>query len=412
VPSREDVTSGPQLAHFVDLSMGYYYALAVTSEGRVIGWGSDNEGQSTPPSWFANHTFRRVSAGVWHSAALTVQGEVLAWGSNNNGRASIPPLPPGVTYIDFACAMHHTILVRSDGQAAFCGPNFSGEGTIPPLPPGVTYVACDAHEFRSMLLRSDGQVVSFGEWFGNQHAVPPLPAGLVYTEIGAGWGFGAAVRSDGAAVVWGGLNQTGAGNLALPTLPFGVYYVEVDGGYRHLSLRRSDGKVEVCGRVLLTLAEVPALDPGTSYTQISSGYDIAGGRVAAQSTYVGIVPGCAGTRPATRLVPRDTPKIGRTLEVTLFDLPMHAAVMVMGWSQTSPQSLDGLGMPGCAAHISLDAAMGVVGQNNQAKWLLPIPDQPTLLGITFYNQALVLDPQANAFGAVVSDAAEGVVGDR
>jgi len=412
VPSRDDVTHGAQQAHFIDQSVGYLYSLAVTSEGRVVGWGSDNEGQSTPPPWLANHVVRRASAGVWHSAAMTQQGEVFAWGNNNNGRASIPPLPPGVTYVDLACALHHTILVRSDGQAVACGPNFSGEGTIPPLPPGVTYVACDAHEYKSMLLRSDGQAVSFGESVGNQHAVPPLPTGLTYTDIGAGWGFGAAIRSDGSALVWGNTNQNGIGNRALPVLPFGVYYVEVDGGYTHFSLRRSDGRVEVCGRVVLTLNAVPALDPGTSYTQISSGYDIAGGRVAAQSTYVGIVPGCAGTRPATRLVPRDTPKIGRTLEVTLFDLPTSTAVMVMGFTQTTPQPLASLGMPGCAAHISIDAAMGLAGTGNQAKWLLPIPDQPLLLGVTFYNQALVLDPQANAFGAVVSDAAEGVVGDR
>lgn len=412
VPSREDATVGAPQAHFVDLAVGREHALAVTSEGRVVGWGIDYDGQATVPAWFANYTFRRVSAGVWHSAAMTVQGEVFGWGGNSNGRASIPPLPPGVTYVDFACSSQHTILVRSDGQAAFCGPNFYGQGTIPPLPPGVTYVACDAHEGKSVLLRSDGQVLSIGVWDGNQNLVPPPPPGLVYTEIGAGAGFNAAIRSDGTAVAWGNVQWTGAGKRPLPTLPWGVYYVEVDGGYRHLSLRRSDGRVEVCGLVYLTLNAVPALDPGTSYVQISSGYDIAGGRVGAQSTYVGVVPGCAGSRPPARLVPRDTPKIGRTLEVTLFDLPASVAVMVMGFTRTAPQSLAGLGMPGCEAHVSLDGMAALVGQNHQAKWLLPIPDQPSLLGLTFYNQALVFDPQANAFGAVVSDTAEARVGDR
>jgi len=412
VPSRDDVTIGAQQAHFIDLAVGHTHALAVTSEGRVTGWGLDNEGQATVPGWLVAHTVRRVRAGVWHSVAMTGQGEVFAWGNNSNGRASIPPLPPGVTYVDFACAAQHTILVRSDGQAAFCGPNQFGEGGIPLLPPGVTYVACDAHEGKSVLLRSDGQMLSFGLEYGTENNVPALPPGLSYTEIAAGSGFNGAIRSDGTAVVWGNTNSIGPGNRALPTLPFGVYYVEIDCGYRHTSLRRSDGKIEVCGRVLLTLDKVPALDPGTSYTQINSGYDIVGGRVAAQSTYVGIVPGCAGTRPSTRLVPRDTPKIGRTLEVTLFDLPTSTAVMVMGFAQTTPQPLASLGMPGCAAHISIDAAMGLAGTGNQAKWLLPIPDQPLLLGVTFYNQALVLDPQANAFGAVVSDTAEGVVGDR
>ncbi|HEX5095889.1 MAG TPA: hypothetical protein VFX21_07750 [Acidimicrobiia bacterium] len=46
----------------------------------------------------------------------------------------------------------------------------------------------------------------------------------------------------------------------------------------------------------------------------------------------------------------------------------------------------------------------------QAVWELPIPEVAVLVGVHFYNQALVLDPGANPFGAVVSDAAEGVVG--
>jgi hypothetical protein len=46
-----------------------------------------------------------------------------------------------------------------------------------------------------------------------------------------------------------------------------------------------------------------------------------------------------------------------------------------------------------------------------ATFRLPIPGVPALVGLKFYNQALVLDPGAgNVIGAVVSEAAEGVVG--
>ena len=39
------------------------------------------------------------------------------------------------------------------------------------------------------------------------------------------------------------------------------------------------------------------------------------------------------------------------------------------------------------------------------------PDQPSVVGVRFYNQAIVLDVGAgNPFGAVMSDAREGVVG--
>ena len=39
-----------------------------------------------------------------------------------------------------------------------------------------------------------------------------------------------------------------------------------------------------------------------------------------------------------------------------------------------------------------------------------IPDDPGLVGITFHQQAFVLDPSGNALGAVMSDATTAVVG--
>ena len=43
---------------------------------------------------------------------------------------------------------------------------------------------------------------------------------------------------------------------------------------------------------------------------------------------------------------------------------------------------------------------------------MPIPPARSLIGLHFYSQAVVLDPGANAMSLVMSDAAEGVVGDR
>ncbi len=65
---------------------------------------------------------------------------------------------------------------------------------------------------------------------------------------------------------------------------------------------------------------------------------------------------------------------------------------------------------GCTWQVALDATGPIVGNGGQAVWELPIPDLPSLVGLVFYNQALVLDPAANTLGAVVSDVAMGVVG--
>lgn len=105
------------------------------------------------------------------------------------------------------------------------------------------------------------------------------------------------------------------------------------------------------------------------------------------------------------------PKICQTLKLTLFDIPVDVALLTMGFgTPASPVSLQGFGMPGCSLAINMDAIAGLVGANHQAVFQLPIPNKPPLVGLRFYHQALVLDPAANGFGAVVSGAAEGVIG--
>jgi hypothetical protein len=135
-------------------------------------------------------------------------------------------------------------------------------------------------------------------------------------------------------------------------------------------------------------------------------------RVGPTSTYIAYGQGCAGSRPATRLVPRDTPHVGKTLEVRLFDLPEHAAFITFGWNRhPTPISLQPLGMPGCQQYATIDAHAFLMGNHHTALYRLPIPNLPGLVGLRFHNQALVLDRAANnALGAVVSDAAEAVVG--
>jgi hypothetical protein len=248
-----------------------------------------------------------------------------------------------------------------------------------------------------------------------QHNVPPLAPGLQYVDLAASRTYEAALRSDGQVALWGAPVGSGFWWVPPPPLPWGVSYVEADGGDQITALRRSDGTVVVCGYyggLYLPQWTAPPLEPGTSYGDIGLGYHTVSARVGPTSTYVSFAPGCAGSLQATRLIPRDTPRIGKTHQVTLFDLPVNVAIMVMGWQRFStPISLSLLGMPGCALHTSIDGAALLAGQNGQAKWFLPIPNQPSLVGLHFFNQALVFDPAAgNPFGAVVSDAAEGVIG--
>jgi hypothetical protein len=68
-------------------------------------------------------------------------------------------------------------------------------------------------------------------------------------------------------------------------------------------------------------------------------------------------------------------------------------------------------MPGCRLAVSLDVEVLVAGASGSATLSVPIPPVPSLVGASFYLQAIVADPNAgNALGLVLSDAGTAVVG--
>jgi hypothetical protein len=287
------------------------------------------------------------------------------------------------------------------------GDNSYGACNIPALANNVQYVAVDGERYKTMLLRSDGAIVTVGNTSHGELNVPVLPAGVEYVAIACGEFHNVALRSDGLVEHWGLPNTDD-----FPPLPTGVVYVEINAGTRHSLARRSDGQVVVESQNnFANFADlVPPLSPGESYVEVGCQSDENAARLGPTSTYVAFASGCSGSRLATRLIPRDTPRIGKVHQVTLFDLPQNIAFMVFGWNRVGPISLAQYGMPGCLQHVSIDAAAFLAGANNQARFELPIPNMPGLVGLHFFNQAIVPDPAANALGAVVSDAAEGVIG--
>lgn len=403
---------GEPLARYVDGSAGFYHALLVLSDGSLQVFGEYTQGgiPQLPPGL----RYVRAKAGASHDLALRSDGMLVGWGDNSIGQCAVPALPPGTRYVDFALSSGHSVALRSDGVAVAFGNNASGECNVPALPAGTTYTDVAANRWKTILLRSDGQVLCLGDTSYNQGIVPVPPPGVHYVQVAActNGTYSAALRSDGEVVIWYYPAPNYWPSCSLPALPPGVVYVEIEGGYHHFALRRSDGQIVTAGSIGNGEDRVPPLDPGTSYAQVCTSGVVTAGRVGPTCTYVSIATGCAGSRAATRLIPRDTPRIGATLEVRLFDLPQDAAVLVLGWRRLAvPQSLAGFGMPGCALAIGVHRAFFLGGTGNQTVLHMRIPDVPALVGMHFYHQAFVFDPAAgNPLGAVVSDAAEGVIG--
>ncbi|MEU8543495.1 Ig-like domain repeat protein [Streptomyces sp. NPDC048717] len=185
------------------IAAGRYHSLAVTSDGRVFAWGYNYWGQlgngttgvepnPTPVETDlpAGIEATAVAAGDSHSLALTSDGRVLGWGADYNGQLgdgmynffpnptpieTLLPAGTRVTAIDAATSGNHSLAVTSDGHALGWGADASGQlgiGTTaasrptpiePDLPAGarVTAVAAGAHH--SMWLTSTGAVYTSGD---------------------------------------------------------------------------------------------------------------------------------------------------------------------------------------------------------------------------------------------------------
>jgi len=128
--------------------------------------------------------------------------------------------------------------------------------------------------------------------------------------------------------------------------------------------------------------------------------------------------GCATSAGQSRIRSSDGrgPRLGNTL-VTLIDGVPSASpglFAIIGLERTStvlgplPLDLGPYGMPGCNLHVRDDV---VLFHGGAVSFAMVIPNAPYLLGLGFYQQAVILDPLlANPLRAAISDAAAAIIG--
>ena len=193
-------------------------------------------------------------------------------------------------------------------------------------------------------------------------------------------------------------------------------FVSVSAGGAHTVARRSDGKIVAWGSDLQHQSTVQPPPPGLGHVAAIAAFRHTMTHIGLPSRYVIFGPGCSGSMTPSRPLPYDTPRIGKPMRVRFDRLPLGAAFVLTGLSNTMgttgplPADLTGVGMPGCWARVRGDAVSLQVGTNNAAELSIVIPNSLTLLGITYYQQAFVPDPGVNPLGAVNSAAAAATVG--
>jgi hypothetical protein len=136
------------------------------------------------------------------------------------------------------------------------------------------------------------------------------------------------------------------------------------------------------------------------------------------ANYVAFGAGCAGSQgvPLLANVAGSLPLPGAVFTATIGGVGSGLALMATGLSDTQsgglplPLPLAAIGMPGCDLLVEALQLDVVPAVGSAASWSWSLPAGSALLGVRFYQQGFVLDPAANAFGFVASNAAVATIG--
>jgi len=234
----------PGLASVKSVAAGTAHSLALRTDGTVRAWGHNGYGQlgnglnigSFPdpvPGPVSNLSgVAAIAAGGYHSFAILSDGTVLGWGYNNEGQVGdstyeltrvLPVSVVGLTnVVAIKAGYSHSVALCSDGTVWTWGGNGYGQ---------------------------------LGNGTTDARAIPALVTGLAdVVGIAAGTSFTAALRKDGTLWTWGrnDTGQLGLGttdNQATPIQVTGLSGVgDLSAGEAHMLVLLSDGTVRAWGK--------------------------------------------------------------------------------------------------------------------------------------------------------------------
>ena len=240
------------LSDVTAIAAGDQHCLALSSNGRVVGWGQVWGGAATPPAGLRGVV--AIAAGMDHSLALKSDGTVVGWG-HARGSATAPAGLNGVVAI--AAGRDHSLALKSDGTVVGWGRWWSDMPGPPADLSGVAAIAARGNH--GIALMSDGRIRSWGQ------GASGAPAEVVgATAIAAGDYHGLALKRDGTVVGWG---QNWAGAATPPEGLSGV--VAIAAGAYHSMALKSNGTVVCWGYNSQGETDTPA--GLTGVTAISAG---------------------------------------------------------------------------------------------------------------------------------------------
>jgi len=188
------------LSDAIAIAAGGYHSLALRANQRIVAWGANSYGESSPPSTITNAIGMAAAPGIASPCSPTEPssaGATIAPARSTClpiSRTS-SPLPPVATQASPAGQRHGSRLgENTDSQEPTSDSRSS-------LPVSLTW-SPSPRRLPQPAVRADGTVVAWGD---NSSGQAQPPAGLTGVAVVAGGGVHSlALRVDGTIAAWGG----------------------------------------------------------------------------------------------------------------------------------------------------------------------------------------------------------------
>ncbi len=278
----------------VSIAAGGYHSLALLSDGTMLAWGENGNGQLGDGTHAWDHGLgpvqvlnlkgiTAIAAGYWHSLALRIDGTVWAWGSNSYGQLGdnsqneryAPVRVSGLSnVIAIAAGTEFSLALKKDGTVWAWGDNSYGQlgdgngggvdafSAVPVRVSGLTGITAISGGYQHALaLKDNGIVWAWGrndvyqcgvDSAGSSELVPVQAGGLTgVTTIAAGGWHSLALKDDNTVWAWGSnyYRQIGSGstdvNILAPeqvaNLSTGAAVAALGAGENHSFAMKADG---------------------------------------------------------------------------------------------------------------------------------------------------------------------------
>ena len=207
---------------------------ANSDHGQVITWGDSSPFTLGQIPRNGNNNITQIAIGAHHALALTTSGTIIGWGSNLKGELTIPPL---TNIIQISVGLNHSAVLKSDGTVHLWGNSTSTTAPVNGRLSGITQIA--SGDNYTALLGNDGKVFVYGN-----HTQPPFVNKYI-VAIAAGSDSVLALGNDGAVYRWGA-------STSVPTRVAGSVMRIFASGNLYGALR-SDGELTLWGSAVNNL---------------------------------------------------------------------------------------------------------------------------------------------------------------